>query len=202
MAKDNQKVKDSLTFSEALLAQNPNFLVLDEPTNDLDLQTLAILEEFLIDEFEGCLIVVSHDRRFMDRVTESLLIFQGEGEISQFTGSFTEYLEYLKLEREEKQNKSKSNSNSSSTTKTGKSSKGNENTKRKPSSKEKREFSGLEDEIERLKENIGELETKMYVDSGVGYSELADLQRRCDELKGTIEAKELRWLELAEICME
>ena len=134
-------------------------------------------------------------------MTESLLIFQGEGEILEFTGSFTEYLDYLKQEREETQMKAKAKSKSKSNEDKSSLKRG-ENVTRKPSSKEKREFSSLEDEIERLKENIGELETKMYVDSGVGYSELADLQRRCDELKGTIEAKELRWLELAEICME
>ena len=172
-----------------VLMRNPNFLVLDEPTNDLDIQTLQVLEEYLQD-FPGCVIIVSHDRYFMDKVVDHLLVFKGNGEIQDFPGNYTQYREWSALQPKE------------STTTTKETRKENRplrnETKRKMSYKEKREFEQLEKDIEALEAEKKEIEEalsggKLSVDDIVANSKrLPILQEELDE-------KSMRWLELSEI---
>lgn len=172
-----------------VLMRNPNFLVLDEPTNDLDIQTLQVLEEYLQD-FPGCVIIVSHDRYFMDKVVDHLLVFKGNGEIQDFPGNYTQYREWSALQPKE------------STTTTKETRKENRplrnETKRKMSYKEKREFEQLEKDIEALEAEKKEIEEalsggKLNVDDIVANSKrLPILQEELDE-------KSMRWLKLSEI---
>lgn len=140
-----------------VLMKNPNFLVLDEPTNDLDIQTLQILEEYLQD-FPGCVIVVSHDRYFMDKVVDHLLVFKGEGEIQDFPGNYTQYREFLKMKTKEEEQK-----NIQPKKKTAAEPKKDyhNNTKRKMTFKEKREYEQLSDRISQLEEEQKQLETAL-----------------------------------------
>lgn len=172
-----------------VLMRNPNFLVLDEPTNDLDIQTLQVLEEYLQD-FPGCVIIVSHDRYFMDKVVDHLLVFKGNGEIQDFPGNYTQYREWSALQPKE------SNITNKETRKENRPLR-NE-TKRKMSYKEKREFEQLEKDIEALEAEKKEIEEalsggKLSVDDIVANSKrLPILQEELDE-------KSMRWLELSEI---
>lgn len=172
-----------------VLMRNPNFLVLDEPTNDLDIQTLQVLEEYLQD-FPGCVIIVSHDRYFMDKVVDHLLVFKGNGEIQDFPGNYTQYREWSALQPKE------SNITNKETRKENRPLR-NE-TKRKMSYKEKREFEQLEKDIETLEAEKREIEEalsggKLSVDDIVANSKrLPILQEELDE-------KSMRWLELSEI---
>lgn len=185
-----------------ILAQRPNFLVLDEPTNDLDLQTLAVLEEFLLEAYDGVLVIVSHDRRFVDKTTQHLFVFQGQGVVADFQGSFTEWLE---LEREEK------GVNPAAATTSGKSggsgassasaSASSEKLKRKGlSGKDKKELDGMEKAIGKLQKQKAEYEKKLASQSDAGYSQLAEWQKRMDSIQEEIEAKEERWMELMELA--
>ena len=144
--------------------RNPNFLVLDEPTNDLDIQTLQVLEEYLQD-FAGCVIVVSHDRYFMDKVVDHLLVFKGEGEIQNFPGNYTQYREWSRLQEKDEAEKAaaaaKSIANNSASTNDGAGTAkrdANFENKRKMSYKEKREYEQLTQEIDKLTEEQKKLE--------------------------------------------
>jgi len=173
-----------------VLMKNPNFLILDEPTNDLDLQTLQTLEEFL-DNFSGCLIIVSHDRYFMDRLADHLFIFEGEGKVKDFNGKYSEYRDYKKDQERQKELDKKAKKAEVVYEQPV-----NEE-KRKLSFKEKQEYTQLEGEIEALETKKADLEALMVS----GESDHEKLQGWADEvakLMKTLDQKSERWLELAE----
>lgn len=179
-----------------VLMKNPNFLVLDEPTNDLDIQTLQILEEHLQD-FPGCVIVVSHDRYFMDKVVDHLLVFKGEGEIQDFPGNYTQFRDFQKMKSKEEEQQ-KPSKNSSSTANESKKDYRN-NTKRKMSFKEKREYEQLSDKIAQLEEEKQQLEEEL-CSGNLSVDELTEKSKRLPILKEELDELELRWLELAELA--
>lgn len=179
-----------------VLMRNPNFLVLDEPTNDLDIQTLQVLEEYLQD-FAGCVIVVSHDRYFMDKVVDHLLVFKGEGEIQDFPGNYTQYREWCRLQpktegegAEKKATKPTAKEQPSATQK--------KEGKRKMTYKEKREYEQLTKELEQLENEQKTLEEAL-CSGQLSVEELTEKSKRLPEIKDEIDEKEMRWLELAEI---
>ncbi len=177
-----------------ILFRNPNFLILDEPTNDLDLPTLAVLENFLSD-YQGCIIIVSHDRYFMDRLVDHLFVFEGDGVVRDFPGNYTQY------RIEEKQNEVKKQvvearpvqqaaiNNLPPT---------NVDSKRKPSYKEKREFEMLEKEIAMLEAEKQQLEQQLG-NGDAPYDQISLWSNRVGNIANEISAKEMRWLELSEI---
>ena len=186
-----------------VLMRSPNFLVLDEPTNDLDIQTLQVLEEYLQD-FAGCVIVVSHDRYFMDKVVDHLLVFKGNGEIQDFPGNYTQYREWSRMQTkalmdEESKTKSaaKSNGNVVPAGGTAKRDSNHEN-RRKMSFKEKREYEQLTQEIERLEKEQKQLEEEL-CSGTLSVEELTEKSKRLPEIKDELDEKGMRWLELAEI---
>lgn len=176
-----------------VLMRNPNFLVLDEPTNDLDITTLSILEEYLQD-FQGCVIVVSHDRFFMDRVVDHLLVFKGDGVINDFPGNYSQYREWSALQSKETE---KAKDNESKEKKTAASYRND--TRRKLSFKEKREFEQLEKEIASLEAERKTLEEQL-CSGTLSVDELTEKSRRLPMLKEELEEKEMRWLELSEFA--
>jgi ATP-binding cassette subfamily F protein uup len=170
-----------------VLMKNPNFLILDEPTNDLDILTLNILEEFLI-EFQGCLVVVTHDRYFMDKMVEHLFIFEGNGKIKDYNGKYTEYwnekqkqkpkpTSAIKKEKKEKPKQTKE--------------------KNKLTYKEKLEFEKLENEIKELEAEKTDIENQIN-EGDLSHSELTEKSERLTSISELIEEKEMRWLELSE----
>lgn len=172
-----------------VLMQNPNFLILDEPTNDLDIPTLQILEEYLQD-FPGCVIIISHDRYFMDKVVDHILVFKGEGEIQDFPGNYTQFREWDSLQpadtsKEEKKEKTPIKSYRS-------------DEKKKMSYKEKREFETLESEIAKLETDISNLEAELCSGS-LSIEELTDKSILLPKLKKELDDKSMRWLELSEL---
>ncbi len=173
-----------------VLMKNPNFLVLDEPTNDLDIQTLQVLEEYLQD-FPGCVIVVSHDRYFMDKVVDHLLVFKGNGEIKDFPGNYTQYREWQKMQSKndvEKTIKAEpKQSNLKTTTKES----------RKLTFKEKREFEQLEKDIEKLEAEQKEIEEAL-TSCTLSVDEIKEKSIRLPKLKEELDEMTMRWLELAE----
>ena len=184
--------------------KNPNFLVLDEPTNDLDIQTLQVLEEYLQD-FPGCVIVVSHDRYFMDKVVDHLLVFRGNGVVKDFPGNYTQYREYEKLKSKEEQSKSKSSPSSPSKPlpsngKIAESSKKDyhHDTRKRMTYKEKREFEQLSKDIKALEAEQKELETAL-CSGTLSVEELTEKSKRLPQLKDELDEKEMRWLELSEL---
>lgn len=179
-----------------VLMKNPNFLVLDEPTNDLDIQTLQILEEYLQD-FPGCVIVVSHDRYFMDKVVDHLLVFKGEGEIQDFPGNYTQFRDFQKMKSKEEEQQ-KPTKNSSPTANEQKKDYRN-NTKRKMSFKEKREYEQLSDKIAQLEEEKQQLEEEL-CSGNLSVDELTEKSKHLPILKDELDELELRWLELAELA--
>lgn len=179
-----------------VLMKNPNFLVLDEPTNDLDIQTLQILEEYLQD-FPGCVIVVSHDRYFMDKVVDHLLVFKGEGEIQDFPGNYTQFRDFQKMKSKEEEQQ-KPTKNSSPTANEQKKDYRN-NTKRKMSFKEKREYEQLSNKIAQLEEEKQQLEEEL-CSGNLSVDELTEKSKRLPILKEELDELELRWLELAELA--
>ncbi len=179
-----------------VLMKSPNFLVLDEPTNDLDIQTLQILEEYLQD-FPGCVIVVSHDRYFMDKVVDHLLVFKGEGEIQDFPGNYTQFRDFQKMKSKEEEQQ-KPTKNSSPTANEPKKDYRN-NTKRKMSFKEKREYEQLSDKIALLEEEKQKLEEEL-CSGNLSVDELTEKSKRLPILKDELDELELRWLELAELA--
>lgn len=179
-----------------VLMKNPNFLVLDEPTNDLDIQTLQILEEYLQD-FPGCVIVVSHDRYFMDKVVDHLLVFKGDGEIQDFPGNYTQYRDYQKMKSKEEEQQKPAKSSNTSGNDTKKDYRNNQ--KRKLSFKEKREYEELTDKIAQLEEEKQQLEEEL-CSGNLSVDELTEKSKRLPILKEELDELELRWLELAELA--
>ncbi len=180
-----------------VLMQNPNFLVLDEPTNDLDIVTLQILEEYLQD-FPGCVIVVSHDRYFMDKVVDHLLVFKGQGVIKDFPGNYTRYREYVRSEEQEQKDEKNSQPNSQATDKSLAPNHSNPASKRKLSYKEKREMEQLEKDISALEEEQHQIEEAL-CGGTTSVEEITTLSKRLPLLKDELDEKSMRWLELSEI---
>ena len=178
-----------------VLMKNPNFLVLDEPTNDLDIVTLQILEEYLQD-FPGCVIVVSHDRYFMDKVVDHLLVFKGDGEIKDFPGNYTQYRDWQTLQPKEAKESSPSREMISS--KESRDSRSSRDSKRKMTYKEKTEFERLEKEIAALEAEQKQLEEAL-CSGTLSIDELTEKSKRLPQLKDELDEKSLRWLELSEI---
>lgn len=179
-----------------VLMKNPNFLVLDEPTNDLDIQTLQILEEYLQD-FPGCVIVVSHDRYFMDKVVDHLLVFKGNGEIQDFPGNYTQFRDFQKMKSKEEEQQKPTKSNSTTTNEAKKDYRNN--LKRKMSFKEKREYEQLSDKIAQLEEEKQQLEEEL-CSGNLSVDELTEKSKRLPILKEELDELELRWLELSELA--
>ena len=176
-----------------VLMRNPNFLVLDEPTNDLDIQTLEVLEEYLQD-FPGCVIIVSHDRFFMDKIVDHLLVFHGEGEIKDFPGNYTQFREWESLKPKEVAD----NKNNTSDTEKKEKREFVGEQRRKKTYKEKCEFERLEKEIAALEEEQKSIEEALC--SGMlPIDELTEKSKRLPIIKDELEEKEMRWLELSEI---
>ena len=172
-----------------VLMQSPNFLVLDEPTNDLDITSLQILEQYLQD-FKGCVIIISHDRYFMDKVVDHLFVFKGDGVVKDFPGNYTQYREWEKLEPEPK--KAQSSQNTPSTPRY------QGERKRKMSFREKQEFELLEKEIEALEQEKKDIEAAL--SSGtLSTQDIIDLSKRLPVVNDLLDDKSMRWLELSEI---
>ena len=176
-----------------VLMQNPNFLILDEPTNDLDIPTLQILEEYLYD-FRGCVIVVSHDRYFMDKVVDHLLVFKGDGVVDDFPGNYTQYRDFCSIKEKE-------------TTETQRKSQPAE-ARRKPVHEgsdrrrrltyaERREYEALEADIERLETEKADIEAQL-CSGTLSVERITELSKRLPELSAELDEKSMRWLELSE----
>lgn len=187
-----------------VLMRNPNFLVLDEPTNDLDIQTLQVLEEYLQD-FAGCVIVVSHDRYFMDKVVDHLLVFKGEGEIHDFPGNYTQYRDWSRLQEKDEAEKAAATAKSAGSSNTAANDgagtakrDANFENKRKMSYKEKREYELLTQEIEKLTDEQKKLEEAL-CSGTLSVEELTEKSKRLPEIKDELDEKEMRWLELSEM---
>lgn len=176
-----------------VLMRNPNFLVLDEPTNDLDIVTLQILEEYLQD-FPGCVIVVSHDRYFMDKVVDHLLVFKGQGEIKDFPGNYTQYREWASMEDSRE---SRSSSDSRESRETSKSSYRHDD-RRRLSYKEKREMEQLEKDIAALEAEKKHIEEAL-CGGTTSVDEITAMSKRLPVLNDELDEKSMRWLELSEI---
>ena len=172
----------------SVLFQNPNFLIFDEPTNDLDLPTLTVLESFLA-QFQGCLIIVSHDRYFMDKIVDHLLVFEGEGKIKDFIGSFTEYRDQQAQNKNTKKNEPAKPTEEKQTK--------NTNSKRKLSFKEQKELENIEKEMPVLKKKQDEILEKL--NNETDYNIISELSQQLEETTSQLEAHEMRWLELQEI---
>ena len=181
-----------------VLMRNPNFLVLDEPTNALDIQTLQVLEEYLQD-FAGCVIVVSHDHYFMDKVIDHLLVFKGEGEIQDFPGNYTQYREWSRMQAKDEAKPAKSGNATAENDGAGTAKRdANFENKRKMSYKEKREYEQLTQEIDALTEEQKKLEEEL-CSGNLSVEELTEKSKRLPEIKDELDEKEMRWLELAEM---
>lgn len=175
-----------------VLMKNPNFLVLDEPTNDLDIQTLQVLEEYLQD-FPGCVIIVSHDRYFMDKVIDHLLVFKGNGQIADFPGNYTQYREWSQL-------KSKEETEKNSKTKEVKAKVNyHHDDRKKMTFKEKREFEQLEKEIEQLEKECKKIEEDL-CSGALSVDELTEKSKQLPALRELLDEKSMRWLELSELA--
>ena len=172
-----------------ILMRNPNFLVLDEPTNDLDIQTLEVLEEYLQD-FPGCVIIISHDRYFMDKIVDHLLVFNGNGDINDFPGNYTQYRMWQALQLKDAEK-------SDNTEKREKKSYHGEQ-KRKLSFKEKRELQQLEADIEALEKEQKQIEEEL-CSGTLSVEDLTQKSKRLPQLKDELDEKSMRWLELSEI---
>lgn len=176
-----------------VLMRNPNFLVLDEPTNDLDIVTLQVLEEYLCN-FKGCVIVVSHDRYFMDKVVDHMLVFNGQADIRDFPGNYTQYRDW----KEEKARLEKEKEKEASKPQEDKTAKVRLNEKRRMSFKEKREFEQLEQEIATLEDEKKTIEAAL-CSGTLSVEELTEKSKRLPEITDLIDEKTMRWLELSEI---
>lgn len=182
-------------YLATVLMKNPNFLILDEPTNDLDILTLSILEDYLVD-FKGCVIVVSHDRFFIDRIVDHLFVFEGNGEIKDFPGNYSDYREFNKIRNLERTALSKEKSKIS--TQTQQKPKRNGNVKpNKLSFKEKKELEEINLRLPELEKEKKELEEKMFSGT-LGHMEIMEAAKRIEELISEIDEKEFRALELME----
>lgn len=172
-----------------VLMRNPNFLVLDEPTNDLDIQTLQIFEEYLAD-FPGCVIIVSHDRYFMDKVVDHLLVFKGDGVVKDFPGNYTQYRDWCSLNSKEDGHVAKKITQAKDRHRTEQ--------RRRMSYKERMEFARLEKEIAALETEQKQLEEQL-CSGTLSVEELTEKSRRLPQVKEELDVKEMRWLELSEI---
>lgn len=172
-----------------VLMQSPNFLVLDEPTNDLDIQTLQIFEEYLAD-FPGCVIIVSHDRYFMDKVVDHLLVFKGGGEVQDFPGNYTQYREWCSLKSKDDAAKEKREPVAREK---------RQQERRRLTYKEKMEYARLEQEIAEIEAERKAVEDKL-CSGTLPIEELTELSKRLPKLKEEQDEKEMRWLELSEIA--
>ena len=191
------KQKVRVLLARALFGQ-PDNLLLDEPTNDLDIQTLQVLEEYLQD-FAGCVIVVSHDRYFMDKVVDHLLVFKGEGEIQDFPGNYTQYREWSRMQAKDEAKPAKSGNATAENDGAGTAKRdANFENKRKMSYKEKREYEQLTQEIDALTEEQKKLEEEL-CSGNLSVEELTEKSKRLPEIKDELDEKEMRWLELAEM---
>lgn len=170
-----------------ILMKNPNFLILDEPTNDLDIMTLQVLEDFLM-EFKGCLLIVSHDRYFLDKLTDHLFVFEGNGKVRGFLGNYNEYR--LQLKEEQKQLAQLEKQNAEQVTKN------TEKQKLKLSFKEQQEFNQLEKDIDKLSNEKNTLSEKLTTITD--YIEIEKTAKRIEEIIQSLDEKESRWLELSE----
>jgi len=171
-----------------ILIQNPNFLILDEPTNDLDIVTLNVLEDFLLD-FPGCLIVVSHDRYFMDKIVDHLLVFKGEGEVENFPGNYTDYRIYEDSKAPE--------SDTDAEDKKEKKNWKKDSSKAALSYNEQKEFNNLESKIKSLEFDKKEIEQK-FLNPDLTQDQITELSAKIQKIMDSIEEKEMRWLELSE----
>lgn len=172
-----------------VLMKNPNFLVLDEPTNDLDIQTLQVLENYLQD-FPGCVIVISHDRYFMDKVVDHILVFKGEGEIQDFPGNYTQFREWNSLKSVEQKPEEKKEKPATKDYRS--------NEKKKLSYKEKREFEALDEDITKLEQQIKDLEEEI-CSGKLTVEDLTTKSMLLPTLKEELDEKSMRWLELSEL---
>lgn len=195
---DQQKYIHTLSGGErcrlhlaTILMRRPNFLILDEPTNDLDIVTLGILEEYLR-EFSGCLIVISHDRFFLDSIVDHIWVLEGAGTVKDFPGNYSDYRRWLR------DNQAKNEESATRTEKKGNNSRRQENRPRRMSFKEKKEFETLSDEIDRLSDEKKSLDE--IFNSGQTIENVAELSARYDELTRMLDEKEMRWLELSELA--
>ena len=175
-----------------VLMRNPNFLVLDEPTNDLDIQTLEVLEEYLQD-FPGCVIIVSHDRFFMDKIVDHMLVFRGNGEIKDFPGNYTQFREWESLKPKAE---AADKSNATPEKKEKREFVGEQ--RRKKTYKEKCEFERLEKEIAELEKEQKQIEEEL-CSGPLSIEQLTEKSKRLPAIKESLEEKEMRWLELSEI---
>ena len=176
-----------------VLSKNPNFLILDEPSVDLDISTLQALEMYLSDEYKGVLLVVSHDRYFADKVTDHLFLFEGDGLIRDFTGSLSEYASCLVEIENNKLAKPKE-----TTQTTHKEDKAQRNAKSNRLRQAKREMVSTEKKIERFKQDVSVIEGDLEASAGEGWTVLAELTEKLDAANAKIEDLETKWLELAE----
>lgn len=195
---DQQKYIHTLSGGErcrlhlaTILMRRPNFLILDEPTNDLDIVTLGILEEYLR-EFSGCLIVISHDRFFLDSIVDHIWVLEGAGTVKDFPGNYSDYRRWLR------DNQTKNEDTAPKTEKKDTNSRRQENRPRRMSFKEKKEFENLSDEIDRLSDEKKSLDE--IFNSGQTIENVAELSARYDELTRMLDEKEMRWLELSELA--
>jgi ATP-binding cassette subfamily F protein uup len=177
-----------------ILFRNPNFLILDEPTNDLDLPTLAVLENFL-SEFQGCLLIVSHDRYFMDRLVDHLFVFEGNGYIRDFPGNYTIY----RIWQKEQEQKTLSVPVQTSSTPPAQQETNPSVSKKKLSFNEKREFEQLEKEIPKLEQQKAALNAKL-ASGQLEFQELQEISLKIGTISQELEEKEMRWLELSEMA--
>ena len=175
-----------------VLMHNPNFLILDEPTNDLDIQTLQILEEYLQD-FPGCVIIVSHDRYFMDKVVDHLLVFKGDGQVQDFPGNYTQYREYQALKSKETIEENKTKEKKTATQRNY-----HNETRKRMSYKEKREYEMLTADIEKLTNEIEQMEQQL-CSGTLAVDRLTEISILLPRKKDELDVKELRWLELSEL---
>ena len=179
-----------------VLMQNPNFLILDEPTNDMDIVTLQILEQYLQD-FRGCVIIVSHDRYFMDKVVDHLLVFRGNGLVKDFPGNYTQFRESEKLQQREENAREKSALESSQTTSSAKPRLMEK--KRKLTFKERQEFEQLEKDIEALEQEKTDIETALS-SGAISVEDITTMSKRLPLLNDELDEKSMRWLELSEFA--
>ncbi len=193
---DQQKLIGKLSGGEkrrlylaTVLMKKPNFLILDEPTNDLDIITLEILEDYLA-KFKGCVIIISHDRFFMDKTIDHLFVFEGNGIIKDFPGNYSDYREWKNQQEKEELQKTKK------TATTADASRKQRNTSNKMTFKEKKEFESLETEIATLTKEKQEIENLFQI--GAPNDEIISKSKRYEEIKSLLDEKELRWLELSE----
>ena len=179
-------------YLATVLMRNPNFLILDEPTNDLDILTLSILEDYLVD-FKGCVIVVSHDRFFLDRIVNHIFVFEGQGKIKDFPGNYSNYREYLKLKNSE----ATGNKEKVQISIPVKNQRNDSSKKNKLSFKEKRELEEINSQLPELEKEKKDLEEKM--SSGkLNHLQITEAAQRIEQLIADIDEKELRALELME----